>query len=139
MTHSRLISIQKYLVTRRMSMRDFLLECCQRLDAREFHSPEIERNTTGRTIFFDRKKKSSTSRSRFISVPSKKILCYRCGLKIFKQLAYQFRAAMRPTDILPASMRHRDDCYYGKECRTQYTKSAHAQKFNHACEQIRFD
>jgi hypothetical protein len=35
-------------------------------------------------------------------------------------------------------MRNRENCYYGKQCRTQYTKAGHAQKFNHACEQKRF-
>ncbi len=45
---------------------------------------------------------------------------------------------MKPTDILPITMRNREDCYYGKQCRTQYTKPAHAQKLNHACDQIRF-
>jgi E3 ubiquitin-protein ligase CHFR len=44
---------------------------------------------------------------------------------------------MKINDILPISMRNRDDCYYGKHCRTQYTKPAHAQKLNHACEQTR--
>jgi len=76
----------------------------------------------------------------FISfiVPSKKIVCYKCGLNIFKQLAYQFRVGMKVNDILPITMRNRENCYYGKHCRTQYTKPGHAQKLNHACEQTRF-
>jgi len=45
---------------------------------------------------------------------------------------------MKVNDILPITMRNRENCYYGKQCRTQYTKPAHAQKLNHACEQIRF-
>jgi E3 ubiquitin-protein ligase CHFR len=57
---------------------------------------------------------------------------------MFKQLAYQFRVAMKLNDILPITMRNREDCYYGKQCRTQYTKPGHAQKLNHACEQTKF-
>jgi len=58
-------------------------------------------------------------------------------LNIFKDLAYQFRASMKPTDILPVNLRQRENCYYGKHCRTQHTKLGHAQKYNHACEQTK--
>jgi E3 ubiquitin-protein ligase CHFR len=74
----------------------------------------------------------------FFTVPSKRIVCYKCGLKIFKELAYQFRVAMKPNEIVPVAMRNRENCYYGKQCRTQYTKPIHAQKLNHACEQTKF-
>ena len=57
---------------------------------------------------------------------------------MFKELAYQFRVHMKQDDIYPVTMRNRDNCYYGKRCRTQYTKGSHAQKFNHACDQIKF-
>lgn len=45
---------------------------------------------------------------------------------------------MKPKDIVPPALRNRENCYYGKQCRTQHTKPGHAQKFNHACEQSRF-
>lgn len=45
---------------------------------------------------------------------------------------------MKTTDIQPIGLRNREDCYYGRHCRTQYTKPGHAQKLNHACEQTRF-
>lgn len=45
---------------------------------------------------------------------------------------------MKPNDIYPITMRNREDCYYGKQCRTQSTKIGHAQKLNHACDQKRF-
>lgn len=80
---------------------------------------------------------SSSHLDLFFLVPSTKIVCYKCALKVFKQLAYQFRVAMRPSQILPVNLRYRDNCYYGRHCRTQYTKAGHAQKFNHACEQTR--
>ena len=44
---------------------------------------------------------------------------------------------MKTTDILPVNLRQRENCYYGKHCRTQHTKLGHAQKYNHACEQTK--
>lgn len=57
---------------------------------------------------------------------------------MFQELAYQFRVQMPVTDINPVIMRNRVNCYYGKRCRTQYTKPPHAEKFNHACDQTKF-
>jgi hypothetical protein len=74
----------------------------------------------------------------YFLVPSSKVVCYKCGLKMFKELAYQFRVQMKPDDIYPVIMRNRDNCYYGKRCRTQYTKPMHAEKLNHACDQTKF-
>lgn len=71
-------------------------------------------------------------------VPSWKIVCYKCGLKMFQELAYQFRVQMPLTDINPVILRNRVNCYYGKRCRTQFTKIPHAEKFNHACDQVKF-
>jgi E3 ubiquitin-protein ligase CHFR len=71
-------------------------------------------------------------------VPSSKVVCYPCGLKLFKELAYQFRFHMKQGDIFPVAIRNRDNCYYGKKCRTQYAKPQHAQKLNHACDQTKF-
>jgi E3 ubiquitin-protein ligase CHFR len=71
-------------------------------------------------------------------VPSSKVVCYKCGLKLFKELAFQFRQQMKPDEIHSNALRQRDNCYYGRHCRTQYTKLTHAQKFNHACDQMKF-
>ncbi|CAF1251860.1 unnamed protein product [Rotaria sordida] len=109
--------VQSYLINHHATMRELLVECCRRLDRREFTYIGIDRN---------------------LAVSSTKIVCYKCGLKIFKELVYQFRVSMKQNDILPIALRNRENCYYGKQCRTQYTKPAHAQKYNHACEQIKF-
>ena len=74
----------------------------------------------------------------YLLVPSSKVVCYKCGIKLFKDLSYQYRANMKQDDIHPVIMRNRDNCHYGRKCRTQYTKPMHAQKFNHACEQTKF-
>ncbi|KAM9446239.1 E3 ubiquitin-protein ligase CHFR [Clarias gariepinus] len=61
-------------------------------------------------------------------------LCYCCGLRFFKELAYAYRANI-PAAELPVT--ERPDCYWGRNCRTQI-KAHHAMKFNHICEQTRF-
>ncbi|KAF7687156.1 hypothetical protein HF521_014384 [Silurus meridionalis] len=63
-------------------------------------------------------------------------LCYCCGLRFFKELAYIYRANI-PAAELPAAVTVRPDCYWGRNCRTQI-KAHHAMKFNHICEQTRF-
>lgn len=64
------------------------------------------------------------------------VLCYCCGLRAFKELAYKYRQSI-PSSELPAAVTSRPDCYWGRNCRTQ-VKAHHAMKFNHICEQTRF-
>ncbi|XP_011369658.1 E3 ubiquitin-protein ligase CHFR isoform X2 [Pteropus vampyrus] len=64
------------------------------------------------------------------------VLCYCCGLRSFRELAYQYRQNI-PASELPAAVTSRPDCYWGRNCRTQ-VKAHHAMKFNHICEQTRF-
>ncbi|XP_054853033.1 E3 ubiquitin-protein ligase CHFR [Eublepharis macularius] len=64
------------------------------------------------------------------------VLCYCCGLRSFRELAYQYRQNI-PVSELPVAVTSRPDCYWGRNCRTQ-VKAHHAMKFNHICEQTRF-
>uniref|UniRef100_A0A8C2X561 E3 ubiquitin-protein ligase CHFR n=1 Tax=Cyclopterus lumpus TaxID=8103 RepID=A0A8C2X561_CYCLU len=64
------------------------------------------------------------------------ILCFCCGLRAFKELAYEYRQNI-PSPELPAAVTSRPNCYWGRNCRTQ-VKAHHAMKFNHICEQTRF-
>ncbi|KAM5238755.1 E3 ubiquitin-protein ligase CHFR [Ctenodactylus gundi] len=64
------------------------------------------------------------------------VLCYCCGLRGFRELAYQYRQNIPPSE-LPVAVTSRPDCYWGRNCRTQ-VKAHHAMKFNHICEQTRF-
>ncbi|XP_063000228.1 E3 ubiquitin-protein ligase CHFR isoform X2 [Elgaria multicarinata webbii] len=64
------------------------------------------------------------------------VLCYCCGLRSFRELAYQYRQNI-PVAELPVAVTSRPDCYWGRNCRTQ-VKAHHAMKFNHICEQTRF-
>lgn len=64
------------------------------------------------------------------------VLCYCCGLRNFRELAYHYRQNIPATE-LPVAVTSRPDCYWGRNCRTQ-VKAHHAMKFNHICEQTRF-
>nr|XP_033810815.1 E3 ubiquitin-protein ligase CHFR [Geotrypetes seraphini]XP_033810816.1 E3 ubiquitin-protein ligase CHFR [Geotrypetes seraphini] len=64
------------------------------------------------------------------------VLCYCCGLRSFRELTYQYRQNIPPSE-LPAAVTSRPNCYWGRNCRTQI-KAHHAMKFNHICEQTRF-
>ncbi|XP_020561827.1 E3 ubiquitin-protein ligase CHFR isoform X1 [Oryzias latipes] len=70
------------------------------------------------------------------NVSGNTILCFCCGLRAFKELAYKYRQNI-PASELPATVTSRPDCYWGRNCRTQ-VKAHHATKFNHICEQTRF-
>lgn len=63
-------------------------------------------------------------------------LCYACGLRKFKDLAYLYRFSI-PNKDLPAEVTSRPNCHWGKNCRTQRHNMGHAQRFNHICDQTR--
>lgn len=65
-------------------------------------------------------------------------VCFRCGYRNLAELAFQFRREI-PTKDLPVEIRNRPDCHWGRECRTQWNKPHHAERFNHACERTKFD
>lgn len=69
-------------------------------------------------------------------ISAETVLCFCCGLRAFKELAYKYRQNI-PSSELPAAVTSRPDCYWGRNCRTQ-VKAHHAMKFNHICEQTRF-
>eukprot|EP01102_Stenamoeba_stenopodia_P017307 TRINITY_DN6185_c0_g1_i1.p1 TRINITY_DN6185_c0_g1~~TRINITY_DN6185_c0_g1_i1.p1 ORF type:complete len:610 (-),score=108.48 TRINITY_DN6185_c0_g1_i1:60-1889(-) len=64
--------------------------------------------------------------------------CHACATNVFGALCYDYRASI-PSAEFPESVRRRNNCHYGKNCRTQKTKEDHAKRFNHICEQIKFD
>ena len=59
-------------------------------------------------------------------------ICHACWEAVFATLCYQYRAAIPAAD-LPAEVTSRPDCWYGRECRTQHSKPAHAERLNHIC------
>ncbi|KAI9342792.1 hypothetical protein DFJ73DRAFT_842391 [Zopfochytrium polystomum] len=62
--------------------------------------------------------------------------CIQCATKIFAEFCYLYRRAIDPTD-LPDNVKNREDCWYGRQCRTQSHNPRHAQTRNHVCDATR--
>uniref|UniRef100_A0A665X5Q5 E3 ubiquitin-protein ligase CHFR n=1 Tax=Echeneis naucrates TaxID=173247 RepID=A0A665X5Q5_ECHNA len=103
--------LQNYLSSRGKSWRDLLKEALEGVQHGSYYLTDVR-------------------------VSANIILCFCCGLRAFKELAYKYRQNI-PTSELPAAVTSRPDCYWGRNCRTQ-VKAHHAMKFNHICEQTRF-
>ncbi|XP_033935237.1 E3 ubiquitin-protein ligase CHFR-like [Pseudochaenichthys georgianus] len=103
--------LQNYLSSKGKSWRDVLQESLQALQQGSYYLSDCR-------------------------ISPNAILCYCCGLRSFKELAYKFRQNIAAPE-LPAAVTSRPDCYWGRNCRTQ-VKAHHATKFNHICEQTRF-
>ncbi|XP_037387860.1 E3 ubiquitin-protein ligase CHFR [Pygocentrus nattereri] len=103
--------LQNYLTSRGKTWREMLQEALQAIQQGLYHLTDYRINASS-------------------------LLCYCCGLRFFKELAYKYRENI-PASDLPAAVTSRPDCYWGRNCRTQ-VKAHHAMKFNHICEQTRF-
>ncbi|EPY21792.1 E3 ubiquitin-protein ligase CHFR [Strigomonas culicis] len=62
------------------------------------------------------------------------VLCARCAPTVFAALLFHYRRAI-PAEELPESVTRRPHCWYGVNCRTQFSKQQHAQNYNHVCYQ----
>ena len=69
-------------------------------------------------------------------VRSTAFCCNICATKIFSDLVYNYRASI-PKSSLPREVTEREDCWYGRECRTQSHNQNHARRLNHICENTR--
>ncbi|XP_076340125.1 E3 ubiquitin-protein ligase CHFR-like [Tachypleus tridentatus] len=99
-----------YLNSHNKSWRELQQECIAGLELGEFSCPD--------------------------NLNSNSILCYPCGLRNFKVLAYCYRKGIS-NESLPENVTRRQNCYWGKNCRTQKHNASHAQRFNHICEQTK--
>ncbi|CAG2197656.1 CHFR [Mytilus edulis] len=82
---------KNYVEANGMSVKQVLRESLVKLDAGQYTCPD---------------------QSRF-AINSNTALCYTCGLRNFKELAYQYRKDI-PRDELPEDAQKRQDCYWGK-------------------------
>merc|ERR1712130_345823 len=62
-------------------------------------------------------------------------VCARCVTTLVTELAFQYRKAI-PNSKLGPEVTGRQDCYWGKNCKTQTHNMRHAKNFNHICEQV---
>eukprot|EP00741_Cyanophora_paradoxa_P020742 tig00021293_g20022.t1 len=62
--------------------------------------------------------------------------CRECAAAVFRELLYEARRAI-PAAELPQNIRQREDCWWGRNCRTQ-RRLHHAESKNHVCPQTKF-
>ena len=91
--------LKNYLEGKGLSIKDFLQACCAKLESNDYHCSD-PRLTTSTNV------------------------CHVCAGKSLKELAYLYRRDIASGD-LPLEVTRRIDCYWGKECRTQF-KPHHA-------------
>ncbi|XP_067686122.1 E3 ubiquitin-protein ligase CHFR-like [Haliotis asinina] len=103
-----------YLEANNISVRDVLKDSLAKLEAGQYKCFDQMRGAVNGETYF----------------------CYMCGMRNFRDLAYQYRKDI-PKEKLPEEVRRRSDCYWGKNCRTQRNKPHHAANFNHICDQTR--
>ncbi len=95
--------LSDYLNRKVWSIKDFLGVLCDQLDSGTL-----------------------SARSHGITVTPPTVVCHVCAKDLLKKLAYDYRKTI-PEGELPAGMAGRPDCYWGIECRTQYTNPNHAR------------
>eukprot|EP00730_Choanoeca_flexa_P005643 TRINITY_DN11991_c1_g1_i1.p1 TRINITY_DN11991_c1_g1~~TRINITY_DN11991_c1_g1_i1.p1 ORF type:complete len:692 (+),score=144.81 TRINITY_DN11991_c1_g1_i1:255-2330(+) len=66
-------------------------------------------------------------------------VCRNCVVEILRPLAWLYREAIPKADLPPSATSkadgsRRDDCWYGYNCRTQFSRPHHAANFNHVCD-----
>uniref|UniRef100_A0A672YQE9 E3 ubiquitin-protein ligase CHFR n=1 Tax=Sphaeramia orbicularis TaxID=375764 RepID=A0A672YQE9_9TELE len=91
--------LQNYLSIRGKSWKDLLQESLQGIEQGHYYLTDCR-------------------------ISANTILCFCCGLRAFKELAYKYRQNITPSE-LPAAVTSRPDCYWGCNCRTQ-VKAHHA-------------
>eukprot|EP01116_Phalansterium_solitarium_P006739 TRINITY_DN1909_c0_g1_i1.p1 TRINITY_DN1909_c0_g1~~TRINITY_DN1909_c0_g1_i1.p1 ORF type:complete len:317 (-),score=92.77 TRINITY_DN1909_c0_g1_i1:80-1030(-) len=62
------------------------------------------------------------------------VACLACAVKLFASLCYDYRTKLA-TLGWREYVAKRPDCHWGRNCRTQTHNAAHAERFNHVCEQ----
>uniref|UniRef100_A0A8C1WHS4 E3 ubiquitin-protein ligase CHFR n=1 Tax=Cyprinus carpio TaxID=7962 RepID=A0A8C1WHS4_CYPCA len=91
--------LQNYLTSRGMSWRHMLQEALQAVQQGLYQLSDYR-------------------------ITANAFLCYCCGLRTFRELAYKYREHI-PAPELPDSVTTRPNCYWGRNCRTQ-VKAHHA-------------
>lgn len=110
--------LNNYLSSKSMSVDDMFAHCLRELDANQIQGHSLVLSTGSQL-------NSDTD------------ICAHCAAhRVLPALCYHFRANISQ-DELPASVTTRNDCWYGRNCRTQRHKPDHARRLNHICEQIR--
>ncbi|CAD8127584.1 unnamed protein product [Paramecium sonneborni] len=62
-------------------------------------------------------------------------VCWQCHKKLMNFIIFRYVQCWKYDEALFSST----DCFYGINCRTQHRNKFHANKYNHVCEQTKFD
>ncbi|KAF9586383.1 hypothetical protein BGW38_005967 [Lunasporangiospora selenospora] len=74
---------------------------------------------------------------RAATLTSSDKLCTSCRAEFHTNgPLYQWRVSLDPTSLV-AIVPNRADCWWGRECRTQFNNAAHAARLNHICDKTR--
>lgn len=92
-----------YLRDKNITLRQLMILCAENFTTHQYFTPT------------------------FPSMPltPESLVCRNCSHRLFRDFAYHYRAAIEPND-LPAEVRIRPNCRWGKNCRTQL-RQHHAQ------------
>uniref|UniRef100_A0A0V0J5T5 E3 ubiquitin-protein ligase CHFR n=2 Tax=Schistocephalus solidus TaxID=70667 RepID=A0A0V0J5T5_SCHSO len=112
--------VLNYLARQNIAHEDFLTILLQDLSTLTSHH------------FYDGLNEGSLAR---VDLTSK--MCRSCRGSCLSRLVYAWRLNL-PQDEIRNNWPHRPNCYYGRNCQTQVSNLAHAQHYNHCCEQTRF-
>lgn len=58
-------------------------------------------------------------------------ICTDCFNTVWEDLVYRYREGIQ--SLMPEAVKKRQNCWYGKECKTQTHNPGHAKNFNHIC------
>lgn len=108
--------LRSYLRDNSISVSDMVKELITKFENKEYHPP----TTSGLTSF-----------------TSSSAVCKDCSNKILSELTYIYRSKISMDD-LPVEAHCRNDCYWGRNCRTQKHNPDHCRRYNHICEQTKF-
>eukprot|EP01156_Anaeramoeba_ignava_P000572 Anaeramoba_ignava/a107418_5.p1 GENE.a107418_5~~a107418_5.p1 ORF type:complete len:123 (+),score=28.96 a107418_5:37-405(+) len=77
----------------------------------------------------DKSEYTAIEMPKFHAFRSNSLICKNCFIPFLNELLYGYRVKI--DDQFPK----RDNCWYGRNCRTQTHKLSHCQRYNHICEQ----
>ncbi|KAI5056659.1 hypothetical protein GOP47_0028477 [Adiantum capillus-veneris] len=105
---------RRYLQEQGLQIQDVVVEWLGKMDRDETGKPELLPNRP---------------QSPFSGL----YFCNQCEEIVVNHLLYKFRMSV-PKAALPSDAAGREDCWYGRLCRTQSHRDSHARRYNHVCE-----
>jgi E3 ubiquitin-protein ligase CHFR len=106
------------------------LICENQYESRLFSDWMAREGKTARQLFTDCVQRLIAGEYKMEKVEREKVLdhvvCRACGIGLFRELAYQFRATL-PRSVFIDKEVARPDCFYGRKCRTQTHNFEHAK------------